>query len=339
MPSSPTQAVMPVLVRSWSLACALAAAAQPSAALDRPNHELFDKNRRLANASSTNAEVDRLPADRPRDRCMKDMWPNVVDTCGGPVVYFGACTTRVGGPKANFHESYGTCGAYCESFGFQCSGGRAVATGDSGCPQDSTWVPCNSEITADEAVCTCGDRMDTFLWQDAKKLCGSGKALVGEIDKYNGSCDNYCKSLGLTCESASAAVQGCEVAEKGSCGAKMEAGGRGTVCECSGTYDRSGAHRWPDSKEVCGIATVLVDGSLLESKYSGSCTAYCDKLGGRVPGYDMHFFCYGSWQAKSGTCSEYQHWSQGATDEHDFMECAHDMHGSDAVCSCSFLDL
>lgn len=277
------------------------------------------------------------------DKCMKHLWPNVLDACE-VITYHGACEARV----SHFASKYGgSCDEYCASFGFQCAGGREVGS-EPGCESSSStrYLSCSDRSSSTEAICSCSDPLDTFLWRDALRTCGPGRALVAPSGAR--TCADFCSTQGLVCGGcAEADGEACTPGASASCSAPIASAG-GSICECAGTYDRSGAFKWPDKLEYCATSTVLVSGKVLKAQ-GGNCDGYCRTLRRRVPGYDLYFSCFGAWPSLGQGCRAY---TSGSSEVRSQLRgavslaassrtgsCQQDFDGADAVCSCSFADL
>lgn len=260
------------------------------------------------------------------DKCMKHLWPDVVDSCGGPVVYHGSCEQRV----AHFATEYqGSCAKYCDSIGLQCESGKRV-TEATGC--EGEWHSCDATIVGSEAVCACRDTCDTFLWADAQELCGACSARISNLStSYANSCEDYCAGIGMHCDGAAVADnETCGLASNASCTDHI-LGTADAVCQCGGEYSRGGVHNWPHKKDICSSTSVLVDGRALADRFGGTCEGYCKGLGGQVLGREgFHFACFQQDLAPNGTCSQ-------STMQAD-ARCTADTRGVDAICSCSFAD-
>jgi len=265
---------------------------------------------------------------------MKAIWPDVVDTCGDSVGYHGACEARIGRMVSAYS---GTCDSYCSTFGFECAGGRKVGA-ESGCAasgEASEYLSCADRVTDEEAICSCRDPHDTFLWRGASETCGAGRALVQQ--SAAATCSEFCSAQGLACTNGEAvAAEGC--AAKGvtqGCDARLAASG--FVCECAGEYDRSGAFAWPDKLELCAASAVLVSGTVLKEQ-GGTCDGYCEHLRSRVPDFPLYFSCYAAWPAQGLGCGAYKR-DRNLRGLSSFENCLQDFRGADAVCACSFADL
>jgi len=294
-------------------------------ALERPSHELFQ------NASFFGYT----------DSCMKHLWPDVKDTCSKTSSYHGTCKARIGVLASKYG---GSCDSYCSSFGFQCVAGYTPSPGSGGCDSEGTYLPCSQSTDAEDAICQCSDAMDTFMWKGAARVCGSGLALVGGGAS---SCEEFCDAQGLSCTSATQ-MRGAECSGGSPASCQSPLVGKSTVCQCSGAFDRSGAFAWPDKKELCGATAVLVSGDVLR-KSDGTCNGYCNSLRSRVPGFDLHFTCYGAWPAGNRGCDAYTDMAKMmasfnstspiVSEAADSGDCQQDTAGQDTVCSCSFADL
>jgi len=316
--------------------------ATPSNGLERPNHRIFDG----------------------KDKCIKKLWPHVVDQCASTSGYHDSCQARVG----KFQHLYrGSCQTYCDSFGFSCVYGSSITALSNGCGETTSqsYFACDARSEAEEAVCTCRDPTDTFLWVGVQKLCGAGRALVASRNNIvqvetvlppeqeaqgsappddvvarappRASCSEFCAMQGLSCTAAE------EASTPGSCSPMPSVAltcdallpNAGGICTCSGNFDRTGSYLWPEKVKTCATGSVLVSANTLKAK-GGNCEDYCRSLRQHVPGFEhLLFSCTAGWRAPNGDCAAPP--PNIANEDRD--GCFEDFSTTTAVCSCSYLDL
>lgn len=157
--------------------------------------------------------------------CNETLWPDVKNN-----FVCSDCKVLV----TNMDTKYnGMCKNYCKSFNHRCV--NAWEDLDNDCRVEYKGS-CDVDfgITTD-AICECEDLCDENSWPDVKdgNVCADCKVLVNQMDtKYNGTCQNYCKSFGFTCVGAwEDAKNDCDVKFDSSCSVIFE-GTTDAICEC-----------------------------------------------------------------------------------------------------------
>jgi len=160
----------------------------------------------------------------PGGECQESAWPNVDHG-----LVCGDCKVLVD----NFDSDYGSCDAYCASFGRACTG--AWEEDDETCDVLHS-MTCDGSVDSSDALCECGANAgpcDETSWPDVDHglVCGECKVLVDNFDSVYFTCDGYCESIGLDCTGAwEEDDETCGVAYTLACDSVLSSSD--AICEC-----------------------------------------------------------------------------------------------------------